>query len=319
MELTHILDFECSEEVRGIMGFRTLEISNAADIHIKEGQLEITTGEGTVYIPIEDLSQIMVHGANIRLSTMDLSILSKNKIVLTTLDEKYLPTAIVLPFEGHARQSKMMHAQVNAPEEKNMDLWIQIIKQKISNQSRVLSILEMDGVENVAEFSVSINRQNVDYNESMAARKYFSYYHEGLNRRMENPINSRLNYGYAVLRSALVRKLVAAGFHPTFGLHHNNQLNGFNLADDLIEPYRAIVDLVVHENMGLNVQLSKKERIALASVLHNACMIDGTKVSVLSSIDFMAESLKRILLENSREALKLPIIIPTEVMEGITE
>jgi len=70
------------------MGFRTLEISNAAEIHIKEGQLEITTEEGVALIPIEDLSHIMVHGANIRLSTMDLSILSQNKVALMTLDEK---------------------------------------------------------------------------------------------------------------------------------------------------------------------------------------------------------------------------------------
>ena len=94
------------------MGFRTLEISHAAEIHIKEGQLEVITEDGIAVIPIEDLNQIMVHGANIRLSTMDLSILSQNKVSLMTLDEKYLPTAIVLPFEGHARQSKLMHAQI---------------------------------------------------------------------------------------------------------------------------------------------------------------------------------------------------------------
>lgn len=69
------------------MGFRTLEISHAAEIHIKEGQLEITTDDGVAVVPIEDLNQIMVHGANIRLSTMDLSILSQNKVALMTLDE----------------------------------------------------------------------------------------------------------------------------------------------------------------------------------------------------------------------------------------
>lgn len=63
-------------------------------------------------------------------------------------------------------------------------------------------------------------------------------------------INNRLNYGYAVIRSYIARSLVAAGFHPTFGIHHDNQLNAFNLADDLIEPYRAIVDIVAHNNVG---------------------------------------------------------------------
>lgn len=301
------------------MGFRTLEISHAAEIHIKEGQLEITTEEGIALIPIEDLCQIMVHGANIRLSTMDMSILSQNKVALMTLDEKYLPTAIVLPFEGHARQSKLMHAQVNTTDEKYLHLWMQIIKQKISNQSRALSIMRLEGAEEVAFYVNSLNEQNVDYNESLAAKKYFAFYHGGLNRRTEDPINSRLNYGYAVVRSAIARKLVATGFHPTFGVHHNSQLNAFNLADDLIEPYRAMVDLVAHENIGSNVQLSKQERKNLAHVLHNACIVDGTKVNIMSAIEMMAESLKRIILDNSNELLKLPIIIPIEEMEGITE
>ena len=236
-----------------------------------------------------------------------------------TLDDRYLPTAIVLPFEGHTRQSKLMHAQVNTTDEIYLNLWVQVIKQKISNQSRALSIMGLKGAEKIAEYMKSVNIDNVDYNESLAAKDYFSYYHEGFNRRTEDPINSRLNYGYAVVRSAIARKLVTAGFHPTFGIHHDNQLNAFNLADDLIEPYRAIVDLVVHNNIGTNVQLSKTERRELAHVLHNACIVEDVKVNVMSSIDIMVESLKRIILDNSTEKLQLPMILPIESMEGITE
>ena len=301
------------------MGFRTLEISQAAEIHIKEGQLEITSVDGVAYIPIEDLNQVMVHGANIRLSTMDLSILSKNKVALMTLDEKYLPTAIVLPYEGHARQSKLMHAQVNTEDSKYLELWIQIIKQKISNQSKALSIIGLNGVEKIAKYANSITEENVDYNEALAAKSYFNYYHEGLNRRIEDPINSRLNYGYAVVRSAIARSLVSVGFHPTFGIHHDSQLNAFNLVDDLIEPYRAIVDLVAYENIGSNVQLSKTERRELSHVLHNACIVDDVKVNVMSAIDLMTESLKRIILGASEESLKLPVILPIEDLEAITE
>ncbi len=105
-------------------------------------------------------------------------------------------------------------------------------------------------------------------------------------------IQSIVYYGYAVVRSAIARKLVATGFHPTFGIHHDSQLNAFNLADDLIEPYRAIVDLVAHNNIGSNIQLTKSERKELAHVLHNACIVDGIKVNVMSAIDIMMESLK---------------------------
>lgn len=301
------------------MGFRTMEISSACDIHIKEGQLEISSEAGTALIPIEDLAQIMVHGANIRMSTMDLSILSQNKVSLITLDEKYLPTAMVLPFEGHARQSKMMHAQVSTSQESYLRLWVEIIKCKISNQARALSILGMNGSEAISAYLRDISEATVDTIEAMAAKEYFSYYHEGLNRRSDDPVNSRLNYGYAVVRSAIARSLVAAGFHPTFGIHHDSQLNAFNLADDLIEPYRAIVDIVAHENISANAQLTKAERKAIAHVMHNACMIDGTKVNVLSAIDIMVGSLKRIILDEEDEKLLLPTVLPIESMEGITE
>ena len=301
------------------MGFRTIEISHAAEIHIKEGQLEVTTEEGTIYVPVEDLNQIMVHGANIRLSTMDLSILSQNKVALMTLDDRYLPTAIVLPFEGHTRQSKLIHAQVNTSREKYLELWIQIIKQKITNQSRALSIMGLQGAEKIEAYVSEVNDENVDYSESLAAKEYFFCYHKGLNRRTEDPINSRLNYGYAIVRSAIARKLVSTGFHPTFGLHHDSQLNTFNLADDLIEPYRAMVDLVAHNNMASNVRLTKSERKELAHVLHNACIIDGMKVSLMSAIDIMVESLKRIILDESKEKIKLPVIIPIESLEGVVE
>ena len=301
------------------MAFRTLEISNEAEIHIKDGQLEVTNKNGIALIPIEDLSLTMVHGANIRLSTMDISILSQNKVAIVTLDEKYLPTAIVLPYEGNARQSMLMHAQVNTSEEKYKKLWVNIIKQKISNQARALSILGVEGAETIATYISQINIDNVDYIEALAAKDYFSYYHSGLNRRTEDPVNSRLNYGYAIVRSSIARSLVAVGFHPTFGIHHSSQINAFNLADDLIEPFRAIVDVVAHNNISSNVILNKAERKELTHTLHNACIVNGVKTNVLSAIDMTCESLKRIILDKSNEELCLPTVLPVESMEGITE
>ena len=87
----------------------------------------------------------------------------------------------------------------------------------------------------------------------------------------------------------------------------------------MIEPFRAMVDLVAHDNIGSNVLLSKSERREIAHVLHNACLIDGAKVNVMSAIDVMNESLKRIILDKSQEDLKLPVILPVESLEGITE
>lgn len=268
------------------MAFRTIEISNPAEIHIRKGQLQIEQESGLVTIPLEDISQIFCIGSDIRISTMALSKLAISKVTLTTLDEKYLPTAMVIPFEGNARQSQLMHLQVSCGEECKRRIWENIVCKKISNQARALSILGLEGAEKVMSYALNISENNVDCNEALAAKAYFEYYHSGLNRRVDDPINSRLNYGYAVVRSAIVRSLVATGFHPTFGIHHNNQLNAFNLADDLIEPWRAMVDLVAIKNIGTNVILTKKERYEIACVLHNACMIKEEKQSIQNYENF---------------------------------
>ena len=160
------------------MGFRTLEIGKAAELHIKEVQLEVTTEEGVVYIPVDDLCQLVVHGANIRLSTMDLSILSKNKVVLTTLDDKYLPTAITLSFEGNCKQAKIMRLQVNVHKDMYLNLWMEIINRKILNQLEALKILGLFDDSVNKDFYKRITRKNVDYREAVVAKKYFELYYE---------------------------------------------------------------------------------------------------------------------------------------------
>ncbi len=301
------------------MGFRTLDIASNTEIHIRNGQLILSTVDGDVSVPIEDIHHIFAHGSNIRLSTMDLSILAQNKVGMTTLDERYLPTAIVIPFEGHARQSKLMHAQVETGKDTYRDLWKQIINKKVSNQARALSILGLEGADIVFAHINALDEDNIDSIEALAAKDYFSYYHEGLNRRVDDPINSRLNYGYAVVRSTIARSLVAEGFHPTFGIHHDSQLNPFNLADDLIEPYRPMVDLVAHNVIGANLFLNKSERRAMTQVLYNACMMDNSTINILKSVELMCDSLKRIILTDSTEQLALPTILPLEKMEGVEE
>ena len=301
------------------MALRTVEITKPSEIHIQNGQLTIEQKAGTASIPIEDIAQITAIGPNIRLSTMDLSILTEHKVAIMTLDQKYLPTALVLPFEGNARQSRLIHQQVELSKDKYSEIWYQVIPRKISNQARALSILGFDGAEAVAHYANTLSMENVDAHEALAAKEYFTKYHEGLNRRNSDPVNSRLNYGYAIVRSAIARAIVTVGCHPAFGIHHNSQLNSFNLADDLIEPYRPMVDLVAHENVGAQEFLSRAERKALAAVLHNACMVNGTKMSLLSAITATAESFKRILGGDSAEELVLPTILPIEEMEVISE
>ena len=209
-----------------------------------------------------------ITGANIRLSTMALSVLSENKI---------------------------------------------------ENQAKCLTLLGLDGAKELMEMILQVNPNDPENIEGMAAKFYFQQFHPGFVRRNDDPINSVLNYGYAIVRNTIIRDVVCAGFYPAIGIHHKGPFNSFNLADDLIEPWRAMVDLVAHDIVSLQTNLSREQRKQLTLVLHNACMINGEKNTISNGINIMIQSFKNAIEENNADLIKLPDILPVEKIEVISE
>ena len=128
-----------------------------------------------------------------------------------------------------------------------------------------------------------------------------------------------MNYGYAIVRNTIIRDLVCAGFYPAIGIHHEGSFNGFNLADDLIEPWRAMGDVVAHEIVSSQTNLSREQRRTLALVLHNACFINEEKNTISNGINIMIQSFKQAIEESDINLLKLPDILPVEKIEVISE
>lgn len=301
------------------MPFRTLEINSAAEVHVRKGQLEITNQGGVILIPLEDLSTIICSGANIRMSTMAQAQIAEAGISMMVINEKYHPSCMLIPVQSNVRQTLVMRSQVAMAQETKDRLWEQIVIRKIENQARALTLLGLDGAEAVLRYTADITTGETDAFEANAAREYFYYLHPGLNRRNDDPVNSCLNYGYAVLRNAIIRAAILAGFQPALGIHHDNYLNPFNLADDLIEPWRAMVDVISIRDPGTSTILSRTKRKELAMVLHHACLIDGTKMPVLSGIEEMVASLRNSVVSGKSAKLKLPVVIPAEIIEAIKE
>lgn len=301
------------------MGFRSVEITKPSEIHIKNGQMHIEQEVGKVAIPLEDIAVITCFGSNIRISTMGLIKIAEYGIVFQCIDEKYMPRALLTPCESNSRQALVMNKQIELCNERRDELWRQIIISKIENQSRVLSILGLDGAEKIATYSLQVLPGDSDNKEAIAAKEYFEYYHSGLNRRMGDPINNCLNYGYAVLRSAVIRSAIASGFLMSRGLFHKNQFNAFNLADDLIEPWRPMVDIIATSVVTSSKWLSKTQRYKLANVLHNSCMIDKKKTTILAGIEIMVDSIRNYIVDETVDRIILPNVLPVEELGLITE
>ncbi len=292
------------------MGFRSLDISTPAELHIRNHQLIIEKEEDTLSVPVNDLDILILHGTNIRLSAMDLSILSENQVLLMTVGKDYLPSSMTLSFRNNSRQSLTMRKQLELSRRRTNHLWNTIIRSKISNQADVLKILGLPGAEEIRSMSNKVNRGDLDNIEAQAASAYFQYYHPGLNRRTETPLNSCLNYGYSVIRSAVARAAAAHGFLLSAGIHHRSMLNAFNLVDDLIEPFRPFADLQAYYTVTGDIFLSRKQRKELMGILYGECSIAGNKTTVINAADVMVSSIRRYITEDTGELYMPELIIP---------
>ena len=131
-------------------------------------------------------------------------------------------------------------------------------------------------------------------------------------------MNSRRNYGYSIIRNSIIRAVVAAGLLPSFGIHHQNLYNAYNLADDLIESFRPSVDLIAYGMAEGSNQFSRDDRKQLATVVLCAVEQDGQKMSILQSIDKVVGEYRAFILEESNR-IHLPHTLPVEIIPQIKE
>ncbi len=225
-------------------------------------------------IPFGSVDSIIVTGHGIIYTDNLLRRLCEENIPLIILGANYAPCGMLLTYIGQCKQMEIQHLQIENKKPLVKKIWQLIIKEKIKNQSRVLDLFQKNNrLSNLHSNVLSADSTN---RESFAAKIYFKeLFGNNFTRKNEyEMINSFLNYGYAILRSALARYVVAAGLNPSYGINHKNKLNPFCLVDDLIEPFRPIVDHCVYEifNSGEeNIKLDRKYKAILSSILTKNC------------------------------------------------
>ena len=294
------------------MSFRSIIISNPASLNLKNNNL-IISNDDEFQIPIEDISVLVIEGISVKLTNRLLSKLSENNVATIICDEKHLPSATVLPLNTHHRSFKVLKQQLNQSLAYRKRVWQSIIKQKLLNQGKCLEIVSIEGVEFLYKLANSVESGDKGNKESIGARYYFRcLFGENFTRDDVNGINSALNYGYTIMRSAVARALVMYGFNTALGVNHCNELNSFNLADDFMEPLRAIVDLWAYTNIEYDDLLTKENRISLVDLVNYECIIDGQNHSVLNAIDKMISSYTTACSKKDFRLLKLPMIKPLE-------
>lgn len=256
------------------MGWRSVLISQAAHLSLQNQALQIKQQQGHAQVMLEDISALVLDNLQITLSAQLLAACAQRNIAVITVDDTHLPNGVLHGFLPHSRALKVMHAQLAMSRPQQKRLWQTLIQQKIHNQASVVAALgQTQACQQLQVFAKQVKSGDPDNYEAQAAQLYFkTLFGKGFQRRDDSLLNAALNYGYSLARSAIARELAAYGFLPAFGLQHHNQQNAFNLADDLIEPYRPHIDFGVIQSFAEvadnQTELSTEHKAKLVSLLH---------------------------------------------------
>lgn len=294
------------------MSDRVLDISEQpARLNINNSLLVLQMeGRDTVTIPLAEIAVLIASHPQISFTHAVLSGLAEAGAVFVACDSKRRPVSMMLPLITHSLQSERFAVQADLPLPAKKQIWRQIVRTKLLAQGKLLTERkEHDhGLAMLASRVRSGDPENI---EAQAARRYWSalFGEYDFRRHAEDDgINACLNYGYAVLRGIVSRALCGAGLHPCLGIHHHNRYNPFGLADDLMEPFRPVVDRVVCqlcEKHGKDLQLDKETRQVLLAALLGRFVAEKESRTLFDWITLSSESLAGVIL-GEREKLEIP-------------
>lgn len=292
------------------MTWRSVVISNPAQLRREHYSLAIGQAQ-TAFVPFEDIAVIVLNHREITLTHSVLSACGEYGISLFATGDTHHPSGVFLPFLTHSRATRWLRLQLDLPRPVAKQTWASIIRQKISNQAHCLRLSNCEGVARLESYARRVRSGDTGNLEGQAAAFYFTQlFGRGFYRGQNTFANAALDYGYAVLRGTIARGLVAHGLLPSIGLFHASEQNAFNLADDVIEPFRPLVDLFVMQRNNPHAnELTPADKAALVSLLNVDVSMPRGKMSVLSAIEQMIESLARIYDGGSESLLELPVLI----------
>jgi CRISPR-associated protein Cas1 len=286
------------------MTWRSVVITKPARLSFKNRALVVEQEGEKASVPLEDIAVLVLDTPQVVLTSQLLSACVEAGIVTITVNAMHTPNGVLMPYLPHSRALKVMRLQMALSIPAQKRIWQSIVQQKLRNQAAVLEFRDSQMLaRQVLNLVAQVRSGDPDNFESQGAVIYFpALFYSGFTRRYDCFYNAALNYCYSIVRSAIARSLVSYGFLPAFGLHHRNELNAFNLADDLIEPYRPLVDAWIVKNYPLQPEreLTPQDKATLVSILHvDAPRLRGDEVegssTVLALIDATVISLSQRL------------------------
>ena len=294
------------------MGWRSVIITQHAKLTYSMQMMIVQTRDGINQIPIEDINLLLVSTIQAVITSALISKLAQNQTKVIFVDEKDNPVVETAVYYPGARNIAKLKKQFNWDEHLKEVLWTRIVSQKIKNQIAVLANYHLNKDEVQSELDqLEINDES--NREAIAARKYFMLlFDKNFVRRDTSAINAALDYGYAILLSSFNREIAMNGYLTYFGIHHCSQENQFNLASDLMEPFRPFVDYWVKAHAKIK-ELTPDIKYGLVELLSLEIKFNGKKTLLTNAITVYVRECLKFLSGESKKLPEMEMSLTNEV------
>ena len=294
------------------MGWRSVIITQHAKLTYSMQMMIVQTRDGINQIPIEDINLLLVSTTQAVITSALISKLAQNQTKVIFVDEKDNPVVETAVYYPGARNMAKLKKQFNWDEHLKEELWTKIVSQKIKNQIAVLANYHLNKDEVQSELDqLEINDES--NREAIAARKYFMLlFDKNFVRRDTSAINAALDYGYAILLSSFNREIAMNGYLTYFGIHHCSQENQFNLASDLMEPFRPFVDYWVKAHEKIK-ELTPDIKYGLVELLSLEIKFNGKKTLLTNAITVYVRECLKFLSGESKKLPEMEMSLTNEV------
>lgn len=260
-------------------------------------------------VPLDDIAVLLLSGNGISVSKNILTELSSRGAITIFCGKNYIPQSILIPVNSNYLLNAILNLQIETSLPLKKNIWKQIVIQKLLNQAKVLKLFNLEEEKLLIKISNMVKSGDSENREAYGARIYWqSLFGKDFRRDVnEKGINALLNYSYAILRASMIRALFSTGLQPALGVHHDNKLNAFCLADDFMEIYRPIADLFVKNLVNDNqIELKPETKKRLTEILWSKVKTTEGYSPVFQSMQYMASSYIKCL--QTKEAnLLIPI------------
>ena len=284
------------------MSWRTIVITKRAKLDLQLGFM-VVRGEDTTKVALNEIAVVLIESTAVSLTTSLLAELMKRKVKVIFCDEKRNPSSELVSYYGSHDTSNKIRKQIAWRQNTKEAVWTEIVSEKIRKQKELLELLGKEEAELLSSYLQQIAWNDETNREGHAAKVYFNaLFGLDFTRTEDNLINAALNYGYSIILSSFTREIVANGYITQLGLFHDNMFNQFNLASDLMEPFRPLVDKCV---LGMKLeQFEHEEKMWLLDILNKEVQIDGKIQYVSNAIKIYCKSVFDALNEDDNALVR---------------